>query len=394
MKHPLLLPFFLFSILAAAQELPKNAVVNSHTGDFFAYEFPWMKSFQGEKKIKSLSFREVVKNKPGTQYFFNEKGETIKMDRLEVLYYTDALRPLHISTIQRDFDHQGRLTEQKMYDKKGRLLFLNKYEYFTDDKLSFHYSEKKGRPDSKTIFVYNTDSTIAKSEYYRLKKSANKPYSCYVFTYYADKKTKSTQYFKRGKLEHTWNYDCDERGKIVKRDTTLICTKEGSDIKGRKVVTRHFTDTQKKKEKKTVWYYKTVSGKDVLNETEEFIIKNGKEIPSLKIHFADSTEPFYSRKTFTRKGKPEAEQTDEYYTYTSNDKKLKSNTSKGYNKKCKLEFSRIQSYNKDGLPLETEWGQNRKNVTRYIYTSDHSFTINHYRKLKLKRSYEAEIAYY
>jgi hypothetical protein len=393
MKNSLLFISAIACHFANCQNLNKKSVLDFSNINQFTSEFPWMEAFTGTKKLKSLKLHEEIENRSYTSFYFNKHGLPAKIENSEIIYYTGFFRRLKIQKQEYDFDDSDRLTESRLFNKKGRLMIKQNYSYFAGNNLLTHRKETKGKPEGKIFYSYAQDSMLSRVDYFRVGYSTN-PYSSYQYDYYPDKKQKTTRYYKKNKLKHIWNYDCDPRGKMVKKDTTLICMKENIDLTGRKVVTSHYTDS-KKKEIKTVNYYRGPNGNNVLSETETYIIKKGKEIPVYKIHYPDSIEPYQQQQFYDKTGKLVTESFGEYYDYTTGSKKLKHTSWKWYGKKQKVNSSRTQSFDSDGLPLEIVVGWGRKSAQiRYILTGQDSFRINHYRNSKLKKSFVAEIAYY
>jgi hypothetical protein len=394
MRKFLLIISFAVYYFANCQDYNKKGVLDFSNMNQFTSEFPWMETFTGTKKLKSLKIHEEIEDRSYTSFYFNEHGLPVKIENSKLIYTIGFLRRMKIHKQEYDFDNSDRLTESRLFNKKGRMLMKQNYTYFTGHQLLMHQKENKGKPESKTLYIYAQDSTLTKVDHFRFSKSSEKLFSSYHYAYYPDKKPKTTLYYKKNKLKHTWNYDCDPRGKIVKKDTTLICMKEDRDLTGRKVITLHYTDS-KKKEIKTVNYYRQSNGKDVFSETQRYTLKKGKEIPLYKIHYPDSVEPFLRQQFYDKTGKLVTESLSEYYDYTADSKKLKHLSWKWYGKKQKVKTSRTQSFDAEGLPLEivVAWGKKIARI-RYTLTGQDSFRINHYRNSKLKKSFVAELAYY
>ena len=56
----------------------------------------------------------------------------------------------------------------------------------------------------------------------------------YEYSFYDDGSRKETNYYKKGKLKYTWNYDCKSEGEIVQEHNVqyieshqLVCVSHG-----------------------------------------------------------------------------------------------------------------------------------------------------------------------
>lgn len=362
--------------------------------NYFKRNYPWMENFTGNKKIKEINFKELVKGKDSTFFYFNERGFLLKA--VYAHYFENNTRQSRTDIHEYRYNSSDDLIEVKHFDKNHQLKYSGAWSYHSHRQLNSSQKSIKGTPVKETIYFYNADSTLAKNENFNYKRGQKHLKSYYQYTYAPGKKLKATFFYRKNKLRHTWSFNCDDRGKIVKKDTTNICTSEGHDNKGRKIITQHYTEG-KKNEFKTVTYYKIVNNNEFPNEFQNYKVKKDKEILFYKIHYPDSLEPFYRYTLYNSKGIVLFEEITNYYTYTQILKSLKSKTRNSYNRNGQLCYNSSEMFDEKGLPtLCRITGRKDKEYKKieYVFVSPIEITINHYHKNKLKRSYRASLSFY
>jgi hypothetical protein len=374
---------------------PSPQMIRDNPVQFFEWQFPWFKQMAGKQNLKEIHFDELNKNEEHEAYFFNEKSQVIK-----TIFANKRKRGLgwQNKTNLREYDYtaRGYLVESRLYRHGKEVYAQTKYTYFKPGHLSSEQTWRKTKIRSEKQFTYNSDSTLQRTEYFSYRRGKKKSNSFYVYTYNADKKIKTTQLFRKNKLKHTWHYACNERGELVKKDTTSVCTSEGMDRKGRKIVTRHTTG-KKGAETKTVYYYKTANGEDMLNEMEVYVLKKNKEWLQYKIHHPDSSEPYYAFQHYRKNGSLSYENRSDYFLYTASEKLLKRKINHTYSRQQEIRTGRTETYHQTGLPDGSSiTGRKNKEYGRTVYTFNNpgEFTISHYRKNKLKKVYKASYTYY
>lgn len=370
-----------------SQEKHNAATVGDFTHiSYLKWTYPWLENFTETKKLKQLTFTEVLKGKHEDAFYFNEKGLVTK-----AVYRTNKAY-LHMYA----YDAKNNLVETKHFNPKNKLMYSQSWTYYSSKQFSSVKSSNKGRPEQETIYTYNKDSALIKNENFYFKKGVKKLRSYYLYSYNEEKKLASTKFYKKDKLKYTWNYSCDERGKIAKKDTTTICTSEGHDDKGRKIVTKYNTGS-KKEVTKRVSYYRQSKGEDVLSEYRMYSMEKGVEVLRYSVHEPDSMEAYRSFKVYNRKGNLVHQEIIVYSVYSSTRKLIKNKESRYFDKAGKSTYARTESFDDRGLPnfcLQT--GKNNKEYGKleYIFSKDTDFTINHYKKSKLKKVYKASVSYY
>lgn len=374
----------------------KNAAT---TGDFtythyFKWQYPWMETFLDGKKLKELRFRETVKGEESDAFYFNEKGLPVKA--VYNYHQENNLRRRATRTHEYTYTEQGQLAEARHYGRKGKFSHSTKWTYYAPKQLLSIQRQRKHKLYSETLFGYNSDSTLAKNENFRYKRGVKRLQSYYAYTYDNDRQLKTTRFYKKNKLAHTWNFACDDRGKLIKKDTTSVCTSEGSDSRGRKIVTKYTTNT-KKRSTKTVYYYTRINNSDVLSQVDNYVILKGREVIVYTLHEPDSVEAYHVYKLYNNKAEVILLDSTAYFKYNRGIGIIQSKARASYNKKGKTTFSRRENFNDKGLPVTCVLtGRNNREFGRieYVYKDAGEFTVNHYRKSRLKRSYKAAISYY
>lgn len=381
------------SLLNAQNEKNAASVVLKSNSNFLKLFYPWLDNYTGTKKLKEISFKEVIKGKDFTSFILNEKGQPVREEF--DFYYDNSLRKNNSKVLEYTYDKSDNVTEVKHFDKKHKLTYSQSWSYYSPNQLSSTQRALRGRPYEQTFYSYNEDSTLAKNETYSIKNGTESLQAVYLYAYYDDKKLRTTKFYKKNKLKHTWSYACDERGNIAKKDTTNICTSEGVDSRGRKIVTR-FSSDKPGNITKTVSYYLVVNGNDQLSECQTYRVRKNKEVMTLAIHEPDSLEPFKSVRTFKDNGAVVYEDLVTYAVYTHAAKVLSAKNTRFFNNKNKITYQRLETFKK-GIPeICVEKGRHDREYVKleYVFAGDKEFVINHYRKSKLKKSYKATVSYY
>ena len=163
------------------------------------------------------------------------------------------------------FDEQGNCTEYKSFTKSGRMKkhwiykfnsnndyiestqlkangrFISKFtwEYdsfsnLTDTRL---YWKKPDKMSWHSKSVYDDKNNMTEIKY--LTAQDKKLTDRYVYSYYPDGGKKQTlEYNRKGKIIHTWNYDCDPTGNAGinhLKDSSKICIRYETDKNGNRI---------------------------------------------------------------------------------------------------------------------------------------------------------------
>lgn len=393
MKKIISLLTFITTITSAQNDKNSATVRDNVFSSYLSWMYPWLESYTDNKRIHEMHFKEVVKGKESESFLYNEKGLLIKT-YFDV--YHQQVRRKNVSKIHEySYDKNNNLTEIKHFDANHHLMWSQSWTYFTDKQLASKLSTQAGKPYEESVYTYNPDSTLARNETYKFKKGAKSLRAYYVYNYYNDRKPKSSEFYTKNKLKHTWSYACDERGKITKKDTTSICNSEGLDNRGRKTVTS-FSTNKNAKVTKVVSYYLQVNGKDQLSEYKSYTIKKNKEFMVYASHEPDSLEPFKSAKFFGDDGAIIYEDLVTYAVYNTKTKVLASKNLRHFSSRGQVAYQRLETF-KDGLPQTcVQIGKHNKEYGKmeYVFKGNNEFLVNHYKKSKLTKSYQTTISYY
>lgn len=386
----------LLSFVSANGQTERNAatVYEFKAPEFLKWDYPWLQNYVGDKQLKEIVSTELLKKKDGDAFYFNEKGYTVKARYKQDNWF--GIFSTKSNTHEYTYNANNNVVQIKHFSKKNELLYDQTWSYYSPKQLSSSQTRRRGKPVWQTDYSYNTDSTLAKNESFSFKRGEKRLKTYYQYAYDNNRKIKTTKFYKKHKLKHTWNYACDERGKILKKDTTTICSAGGFDNKGRKIVTE-YNPNHKSEVKKTVYYFYQINGRDVLSEYYSYGMRKGKEVLIYSMHEPDSLEPFRNFKMYSKKGKLTGENVVNYYAYTSALKTLKDKSWTYYTRGGRVYYERRDSFNERGLPMSAQvMGKKQKLKSKidYVFNGDSGFTINHYKKSKLTRSYQASVSYY
>ena len=262
------------------------------------------------------------------------------------------------------YDKNGNLTRWYIKNKRGRI--VNHYNYLYNDKneyLQFTEFKRNGRvkflmdnsfdnegncietwryyndaPPSHVIQKFGTDHKLLESVY--KFKNDRKFSGRYVFSYYDDGRKKQTlEYDEKGKVIHTWNYDCSSVGKLASlhvKDTNKVCTRYEKDINGNPIKV-------KEEFQKDGPIRRTIEKYDIHDNMieEEWYNARGIIISHWASVFNDKSEIVEYLKY-----KRGSDKLAERYTYMHNEDGL---------------ISEVHSFSKDNKP---------KHITKYIYTKN------------------------
>lgn len=391
-----LLSFCIHAWLLNAQNYPATNF------NYFGANNSYLEDYNSWVKKLNTSGKKVKIINGSSSKYKNDKNITILSESGQILEreYMDrySLGPFHFKkhhhyTYEYDNDL---LKKVDVFDKNNKLHQTYIYDYFSKYKIKHSETVKLGKKVYEDFTDYNSDSTKAEYRSYNINGTKNKLIVRYAYDYYPDKQRKQTRmYNSKNKLKHTWNYDCNPKGEIEKKNT-LICKNTGTDNKGRIVEVIFNTNSKGEKTKGVNTYYE-FQGAKIQVSYETYFIKKGKEIKSTEVHFADSIEPYYHYRSYDKKGLLIFETKSEYSVYTAQEKILKRSGYTGYSKG---KASRITQtiYNARGLPISAE-ALNKQNKltakTVFTYTGDDQYSLSHYnRKQKLVETYIGKIMYY
>jgi len=179
---------------------------------------------EGTKKSYLSSVTKYDDNGNMVDYqILNKHGNTIQ----EYLYrYDNDGRNLEFTVLKRSGKIKRQITYD--YDKSGNNIMTH---WFFDD-----------YPPARRVRIYDDKNHLLEQTYfyYHYKKQGSK----YKYSYYDDGSRKqSVEYNRKGKVLHTWNYDCSPVGQMAgaKKDTSKVCIRYETDKNGNRIkVTEEF----------------------------------------------------------------------------------------------------------------------------------------------------------
>jgi len=221
------------------------------------------------------------------QIFYNEtKAEAARSERERMLnrerVKRNHIREVKIYGFKSDtsaagyiasecmYDEQGNMTEAIDYNKHGKIRY--RYTYAYDGKgrnVAFAEWKRNGKLRFRYVYVYDAtgNETETRNYYvpaifgkkeklgwrnsatfdgkqnmlelkYFFSEDEKELFSRYSFTYYEDgSKKQTTEFDKKNKIRHKWNYDCNPAGTeaINLKDTSRICIRFETDKDGNKI---------------------------------------------------------------------------------------------------------------------------------------------------------------
>jgi len=141
------------------------------------------------------------------------------------------------------FDDHGRDIERTGLTRNGRI-----YRQITNDfdkagnNIETHWYNRGTYPSWHLSRKYNDKNQLVEMIY--STKNDRKLESRFTYSYYDDGSRKqSVEYNRKGKVLHTWNYDCSPVGELAgaKKDTSKVCIRYETDKNGNRIkVTEEF----------------------------------------------------------------------------------------------------------------------------------------------------------
>ena len=160
------------------------------------------------------------------------------------------------------YDDKGNLIDNKDINKHGRI--TNEYLYHFDDKgrrIEFTQLNRNGNIEMQCTYAYDKNGNqtdiytysrdpsehsvkkyddknllVEQTWYYRHDSKVG---GHFKYFYYDDGSKKQTvEYSPKGKVLHTWNYDCSPVGELVRpkfKDTTKVCVRYETDKNGNQI---------------------------------------------------------------------------------------------------------------------------------------------------------------
>ncbi len=345
-----LITFLFFSIYSFAQVQHQWT---PYTGYKQRYEAE-SETLAGRKTISNQNIKSI------TTLRINSKGDTSKS---AIAYTKDGFLNTYIwfnkdVPVKKTYAYNtyGKINEVKSYNKKGNLTWESLYSFNLDTLVTEYLHKRKQKVYSKRTIEYAGKKITSTAYYY---KSNPEPKTEYKYTFYDDGSRKETNYYKKGKLKYTWNFDCKSEGEIVQKhkDTAQICSWIETDSEGR-VIKWMQTTNEDNKIRKTKSIFENETDKNPV----AFYSYNFKGI--LVYSWEKSKEKYkYSR--YNKKGELESV----YESFYDDLGREKNNQWTSFKKSKKQTSKTEYQYNEEGLKIAETFTNYKGKVTniKYVY---------------------------
>lgn len=300
-------------------------------------------------------------------------------------YKKDGKRTEQTSRVIRKYNPNSLKTEY-LYFRKGKEFSHSTYKYDSINNLIDYQRSYKGKHFRQTINKYDQYHQLIQRDNYYKNKFNNRSYATYKdsiitaqwtyrkdssiiaykweYNYYSNGDKKTTQYYKKGELKHTWNYTCDEEGEEVKpKEETKVCQLKQYNADSSYVIINRLTDKNGKISKRR----KTYDKNDHLILVEHINIKNeityknsqtynkaGYQTASIRFHTGKYSDQISIKSE---------------YEYIQDSIKI-SEVEIGYKKSGTIRWAHEYKFNKRGKTLESIVYGKKKNV---IITRNHTY---------------------
>jgi hypothetical protein len=300
-------------------------------------------------EYKNKGKRSIEKKRVITKFNkHNQKIEEIYFKDAKELYqrffkYNDDKKLLAFKSI-----NKGKLgTEELIYRNDDNRIV--KYKRF-----------KKGKLISKVIVNYN-DSLIS-SQYSYWKDTLNIR-NKWEYEYYKTGEKKTTRKYRKGKLEYTWNYKCDDEGVEIKsKSEKSICKLKQYNADSTYVIIKRTTGKDGEITKKR-WTYNKY---DKLILTEYIDIKGNTVYKDSVLY--DNKQNLIGSYTFYPKKNINKIRSSLEYKYSDNGK-INERSRKNFNTSGEVQWEHFNKYNDMGKTLESfSFGKNKKIYRHTINT--------------------------
>jgi hypothetical protein len=250
----------------------------------------------------------------------------------------------------------GKIKEVEKTDSKSRISKTT-YDYDSQNRLITTESVDFKKDYSKSEVAYNEFNKLSYRKHFNADTET--PTKELRYSYHENGDKKETNYYVKGKLKHTWLFECKPEGELInvkEKDATKLCKLEDVDENGNYVVwDRKFDEKGRLTKEKTVFnsdtllilrqryrgtdklVYEQVNSYDAENHFKSSIVKTFDKEKGLRL----SSETTYSKE--------------------------KGTLTLHYNKKGKVTHTNLYSYGKHGKPLKIQNTGSRWSSTN-IYT--------------------------
>ncbi len=323
----------------------------------------------------------------------NIRKHKIKEEDLTVITYKrHGKRVIENSRVIRTFNNRSYLIEYISFNK-GKESSHNIYEYDSNNNKTDYKRWYKGKHYSHSINKFNQYNQLTQRDSYwnnkfqsraiaiyqdsiitaqwTYRKDSNQVRNKWEYSYYPNWDKKTTRYYKKGQLKHSWNYTCNEEGEEEKpKKETKVCELKQYNADSSYVIIRRLTDENGKISKRKITFDK--NNHPILREY--FNIQNRLTYKDSSIYLNDKRSENYQFNNLII-------QKSTIYTFDTDGKKT-SLKELFYKKSGSIGWAHEYMFNKAGKTLESiVYGKNKQ----VIITRNHKY--NEDNKETLEESY-------
>lgn len=326
-----------------------------------------------KNEVKSCEIIRYVKGEPSvTKRYFDKEGRIIREERKT---------KKGLASLVCTYDDRGNLTERSGINTKGQE-FKTSYTFNSQNKITaWQRVDYKGEYAAGEMEFDSSGKLLWHKIY---EKNREVPVRELVYSYYENGDRKTTSYFEKGKLKHSWNYDCKPEGELIgvkTKDETTICKTEEIDSSGNRV-----TWERKFNEKGELTKVKMVHSSDSLVLSKQIYSGADKLVSETTYAYSDEGKSTgYKVLAFDKHGK----------SYLSSDTTIDefgTRKTKAYNKKGEITYTDLRVKNGSGKTIKLQHSQGRGFYTN-LYNYNEESMIQSEVRMQRKRTYVTEYNY-
>lgn len=241
------------------------------------------------KSVNSIYFKFKKKGKRAIEETRRIKTYDANGQLVEEQFYRNAKEKRHYII---KYNTEGQFTDYKKFNRGlARTHEVLKYD---ENNNVLEYSNFKGDKFKKRWIATYKDTLILAQ--WSFRKDTSEIESKWEYNYYETNENKTTKFYKKAKLKHTWNFTCDEEGKEEKpNDETTVCELKQYNNDSTYVVIRRNTGKKGRVTKHRLTYDK--KNRLILNES--FNIKD--KITFKQAHVFSEDGKFFADYTYKKR---------------------------------------------------------------------------------------------
>lgn len=303
-----------------------------------------------QNQVKSREKISYDKGVPfSTMEYFDEEGRVVRIER----HWKKGGKS--VSTLT--YTAFGELKEVKGSDSKNRS-WKTVYTYDEENRLVTTLSLSVKNVYKKTEVAYNEHGKLSYRKIY--EKDTVNPKRELVYAYYDNGDKKETNYYEKGKLKHTWKFECKPEGELInvkEKDATKFCLLEDLDENGNRVVWERKFD-----EKGRLTKVRTVYSPDSLIIMKQRYVGTDRLVYE-RVNTFDEANNYAGSTVTTYDKKGEA-----FLSSKSTYSKEKGSRTVYYDKKGEISYTSFYLMNENGKPLKIQGiGKGWNNTKLYHY---------------------------